>query len=124
VTKQEFIDSVADRAGISEEEAAKAVEAVLATVSETLREDKSWNRVDFEDSQTGEQLFFDVKSASQPWDKAWKWWMHDATADWSALSEAAEDLRREAAELERSHEKHADRIEKSRQKLRDIVEAA
>ena len=37
MTKQEFVDAVADRAGMSKSEAAKAVDAVLETVTETLR---------------------------------------------------------------------------------------
>jgi DNA-binding protein HU-beta len=37
VTKQEFVDAVADRAGISKGEAGKAVEAVLEQITDTLR---------------------------------------------------------------------------------------
>jgi DNA-binding protein HU-beta len=37
VTKQEFVDTVADRAGLSKRDAAEAVDAVLDTISETLR---------------------------------------------------------------------------------------
>jgi DNA-binding protein HU-beta len=37
VTKQEFVDAVADRAGISKGEAGKAVDAVLDTITDTLR---------------------------------------------------------------------------------------
>jgi DNA-binding protein HU-beta len=37
VTKQEFVDAVADRAGMSKSEAGKAVEAVLDTITDTLR---------------------------------------------------------------------------------------
>jgi DNA-binding protein HU-beta len=37
VTKQDFVDAVADRAGMSKSDAAKAVEAVLDTVTDTLR---------------------------------------------------------------------------------------
>jgi DNA-binding protein HU-beta len=37
VTKQEFVDAVADKAGINKSEAAKAVEAVLDTITDTLR---------------------------------------------------------------------------------------
>jgi DNA-binding protein HU-beta len=37
VTKQEFVDAVAGRAGMSKSEAAKAVDAVLDTVTDTLR---------------------------------------------------------------------------------------
>jgi len=37
VTKQEFVDAVADRAGMSKRDAGDAVDAVLDTITETLR---------------------------------------------------------------------------------------
>jgi len=37
VTKQDFVDAVADRSGMSKSDAAKAVEAVLDTITDTLR---------------------------------------------------------------------------------------
>jgi DNA-binding protein HU-beta len=37
VTKQDFVDAVAARTGMSKSEAAKAVDAVLDTVTDTLR---------------------------------------------------------------------------------------
>jgi DNA-binding protein HU-beta len=37
VTKSELVDQVADRAELTRQDAARAVEAVLATVQETLR---------------------------------------------------------------------------------------
>jgi DNA-binding protein HU-beta len=37
VTKQEFIDAVADRSGLSKRDASEAVEAVLDTISSTLK---------------------------------------------------------------------------------------
>jgi DNA-binding protein HU-beta len=37
VTKQDFVDAVAGRAGMSKGDAAKAVEAVLDTITDTLR---------------------------------------------------------------------------------------
>jgi DNA-binding protein HU-beta len=37
VTKQEFVDKVADKAGISRRDAGKAVDAFLDTVTETLK---------------------------------------------------------------------------------------
>jgi DNA-binding protein HU-beta len=37
VTKQEFVDAVAQRSGLGKREAAQAVEAVLETITETLR---------------------------------------------------------------------------------------
>jgi len=37
VTKQEFVDKVADKAGLSKRDAAAAVDAFLATVEESLK---------------------------------------------------------------------------------------
>jgi DNA-binding protein HU-beta len=37
VTKSEFIDQVADRAGLSKKDAADAVDAVLATIEDALK---------------------------------------------------------------------------------------
>jgi DNA-binding protein HU-beta len=37
VTKQEFIDQVANKAGLSKRDATEAVETVLVTISETLQ---------------------------------------------------------------------------------------
>jgi DNA-binding protein HU-beta len=37
VTKQEFVDAVAQRAGMNKSDASKAVDAVLDTITETLR---------------------------------------------------------------------------------------
>ena len=37
MTKQEFVDAVAQRSGLGKREAAQAVEAVLETITETLR---------------------------------------------------------------------------------------
>jgi DNA-binding protein HU-beta len=37
VTKQDFVDAVADRAGMSKRDAGAAVDAVLDTITETLR---------------------------------------------------------------------------------------
>jgi len=37
VTKQEFVDAVADRAGVSKRDAGTAVDAVLDTITATLR---------------------------------------------------------------------------------------
>ncbi len=37
MTKQEFVDAVADKSGMSKSDAAKAVEAVLDTITDTLR---------------------------------------------------------------------------------------
>ena len=37
MTKQEFVDAVAQRSGLGKREAAKAVDAVLETITETLR---------------------------------------------------------------------------------------
>ncbi len=37
MTKQEFVDAVADKSGMSKSDAGKAVEAVLETITDTLR---------------------------------------------------------------------------------------
>jgi DNA-binding protein HU-beta len=37
VTKSEFVDQVADRAGLSKKDASDAVDAVLETIEETLK---------------------------------------------------------------------------------------
>ena len=37
MTKQDFVDAVADRAGISKRDASEAVEAVLDTITDTLK---------------------------------------------------------------------------------------
>jgi DNA-binding protein HU-beta len=37
VTKQEFVDSVADKAGLSRRDASKAVDAFLDTITQTLK---------------------------------------------------------------------------------------
>jgi DNA-binding protein HU-beta len=37
VTKQDFVDAVADRAGISKRDAGEAVDAVLDTITDTLK---------------------------------------------------------------------------------------
>jgi DNA-binding protein HU-beta len=37
VTKQDFVDAVADRAGLSKRDASEAVEAVLDTITDTLK---------------------------------------------------------------------------------------
>jgi DNA-binding protein HU-beta len=37
VTKQEFVDKVADKAGLSRRDAGKAVDAFLETISDTLK---------------------------------------------------------------------------------------
>jgi DNA-binding protein HU-beta len=37
VTKQEFVDKVADKSGLSRRDASKAVDAFLDTITETLR---------------------------------------------------------------------------------------
>jgi DNA-binding protein HU-beta len=37
VTKQEFVDSIADKAGLSRRDASKAVDAFLDTITQTLK---------------------------------------------------------------------------------------
>jgi DNA-binding protein HU-beta len=41
VTKQDFVDAVADRAGISKRDAAEAVDAVLDTITDALKQGDS-----------------------------------------------------------------------------------
>jgi DNA-binding protein HU-beta len=41
VTKQDFVDAVADKAGLSKRDAATAVDAVLDTITSTLRQGDS-----------------------------------------------------------------------------------
>jgi DNA-binding protein HU-beta len=41
VTKQDFVDAVADRAGLSKRDAAEAVDAVLDTITDTLKQGDS-----------------------------------------------------------------------------------
>jgi DNA-binding protein HU-beta len=47
VTKQEFVDEVARRANLGKREAGEAVEAMLATITETLRKRDSINFTGF-----------------------------------------------------------------------------
>jgi DNA-binding protein HU-beta len=47
MTKQEFIDAVAERSGLSRAEASKAVDAVLATITDTLKRRGSINFTGF-----------------------------------------------------------------------------
>jgi DNA-binding protein HU-beta len=47
VTKQEFVDAVASRSGLGKREAGLAVEAVLETITETLRRRDSINFTGF-----------------------------------------------------------------------------
>jgi DNA-binding protein HU-beta len=47
VTKQEFVDAVAQKSGLSRREAGQAVEAVLETITETLKRRDSINFTGF-----------------------------------------------------------------------------
>jgi DNA-binding protein HU-beta len=47
VTKQEFVDAVAQRSGLSRREAGQAVEAVLDTITDTLKRRDSINFTGF-----------------------------------------------------------------------------
>jgi DNA-binding protein HU-beta len=47
VTKQEFVTAVASRSGLSQRDAAKAVDAFIETVTETLRSGDSLNFTGF-----------------------------------------------------------------------------
>jgi DNA-binding protein HU-beta len=130
VTKQEFVDAVARKAGLTPEEATRAVDAVLDAITETLGRGDSVTVTGFGkfstadadfigvNPRTGEKVAIDVKrfpgaSASGVGDDA----------VWLSLTDAARELLRDADDLERSHETFADRIETSRRKLREIAEA-
>jgi hypothetical protein len=125
VTKQDFVDAVAKRAGISEEEATKAVEAVLDAIGETLASQSlTWKWAKSRDPDlvmtnpaTEETMEFEIKAVPSAWTR------YHRDHRWAALSAAAGELLEDAEELERSHEKHAGRIEDSRRKLREIVQA-
>ena len=47
MTKQEFVDAVAQRSGLGKREAASAVEAVLETITDTLKQRDSINFTGF-----------------------------------------------------------------------------
>jgi DNA-binding protein HU-beta len=55
VTKQEFVDAVAQRSGLGKREAAQAVEAVLDTITETLRRRDQINFTGFGKFATSER---------------------------------------------------------------------
>ena len=98
MTKPEFIDAVARRTGMSETDAANAVDAILEILTDTLGRGDS---VTF----TGYGRFTRSTLTER-------------------LSKAASDLRSDAEQLERTHERFADRIESSRRTLREIAETA
>jgi DNA-binding protein HU-beta len=55
VTKQEFVDAVAQRSGLGKREAAMAVDAVLDTITETLRRRDQINFTGFGKFATSER---------------------------------------------------------------------
>jgi DNA-binding protein HU-beta len=55
VTKQEFVDAVAQRSGLSRREAGQAVEAVLDTITETLKRRDQINFTGFGKFATSER---------------------------------------------------------------------
>jgi DNA-binding protein HU-beta len=55
VTKQEFVDAVAQRSGLAKREAAQAVDAVLDTITETLRRRDQINFTGFGKFATSER---------------------------------------------------------------------
>lgn len=91
---------------MSTRDAAQAVEAVLDTIAGTLRREGSITLAGFGRFATS------TRAARNGVEGA------------DALAEAAAELRFEAEELGRSHERFTDRIETSRRKLREIVGAA
>jgi DNA-binding protein HU-beta len=55
VTKQEFVDAVAQRSGLSRREAGQAVDAVLDTITDTLKKRDSINFTGFGKFATSER---------------------------------------------------------------------
>jgi DNA-binding protein HU-beta len=55
VTKQEFVDAVAQRSGLGKREAAQAVDAVLDTITDTLRRRDQINFTGFGKFATSER---------------------------------------------------------------------
>jgi len=55
VTKQEFVDAVAQRSGLSRREAGQAVEAVLDTITDTLKKRDQINFTGFGKFATSER---------------------------------------------------------------------
>ena len=55
MTKQEFVDAVAQRSGLAKREAAQAVDAVLETITDTLKRRDSINFTGFGKFATSER---------------------------------------------------------------------
>ena len=55
MTKQEFVNAVSDRSGLSRSEAGKAVDAVLETITDTLKKRDSINFTGFGKFATSER---------------------------------------------------------------------
>jgi len=97
VTRQEFVDRVAAKSGLSRRDASKAVDAFLDSVTEALKRGDS---VAF----TGFGKFSTAQRASR-----------------MGLREAAAELREEAEELGRDHKTFRESIERSQQTLKEIA---
>lgn len=106
MTKEEFIDAVAERSGLSREHSAEAVQAFLDSVTEALRSGES---ITF----TGFGKFSTARAVKTKDELAWV----------SPFAGKASDLRREADSLERSQDAFDDRLAGSRRALRRIAES-
>jgi nucleoid DNA-binding protein len=95
VTKKELVSRVAAKSNLSHKDAAAAVDALLESVSEAMKEG---DEVAF----TG---FGKFSTRNQP----------------ATFSQTADELREGAAELERGHEAFLQNIERSQQTLKDIA---
>jgi DNA-binding protein HU-beta len=102
VTKQEFVDRVAEKTDLSRQDAARAVDAVLETVTESLN--------------SGEDVTFTGFGTFNR--------QHSGSGERRSLREAANALREEAEDLERSQVAFRGRIEVHKQALRDVAALA
>lgn len=100
MTKDQFVSSVAEKAGLSRADAAKAVDAFLASLTDAL-------------ASRDELAFAEFGTLATRRHAAW--------AD--DLDRKAHALRVEAEDLQRSHRLFQGRIEKSLQTLREIAES-
>jgi DNA-binding protein HU-beta len=100
MTKQEFIEAVAERANLSQRDAAVAVDAVLASITEALR-----------DGDAITFAGFGKFAAEGPHARSQRLWR------------AADELRRDAERLDQTQASFRDRLAGSRRALREIAEA-
>ena len=132
MTKQEFVDAVASRANLSRRDASAAVDAVLGTVTDTLKRGDSITFTGFGKFSTSERA---ARVGVKPGNPGQKVQIPAATVPKfsaasqlsrraSSLSKAANELRDEAEQLGRSHGRYRARIDDSRRKLREIAEAS